>query len=160
MGLEGWWLEGWWLGYATVIARYLRRVLDIRFSKCSGVGWLRLTQPLDIRHPWLRSRSRQRRVAELLGLCRTLRKSNIRHKSQIPGYRRGISYFYALPQAAHLSIMIIYHYAYLLENPIETNLLPIISIIELYSHTFQLQIFVYPILSSSRLPHSLIDTNN
>ena len=77
----------------------------------------------------------------------------------MPGYRRGISYFYALPQATHLSIMIIYHYAYLLENPIETNLLPIISIIELYSHTFQLQIFVYPILSSSELPQSLIDTN-
>ena len=108
MGLEGWWLEGWWLGYATVIARYLRRVLDIRFSKCSDVSGLGLTQPLCIRHPWLKLRSRQRPVAELLGLCRTLRKSNIRHKSQMPGYRRGISYFYALPQVADLSTMLIY----------------------------------------------------
>ena len=67
-------LEGWWLGYATAIARYLRRVLDIRFSKCSDVGGLGLTQPLNIRHPWLRFRSRQRPVAELLGNVQNIKK--------------------------------------------------------------------------------------
>ena len=36
-----------------------------------------------IRHPWLRSRSWQRRVAKLLVMYRTLRKSNILHKTQI-----------------------------------------------------------------------------
>ena len=53
---------------------YLFRVTNIRFSKCSdgsgGIG----TQPLDIRHPWLRSRSRQRPVAELLGSGQSIKE--------------------------------------------------------------------------------------
>ena len=57
----------------------LFRVTNIRFSKCSGLGVLCLTQTRDIRHPWLRSRSRQRPVAVLLTVYRTLRKSNILH---------------------------------------------------------------------------------
>ena len=44
----------------------LFRVTNIRFSKCSDVGFGNLTQPFEIRHPWLSSHSRQRPVAELL----------------------------------------------------------------------------------------------
>ena len=44
----------------------LFRVTNVRFSKCSGVGVGFSTQARDIRHPWLRFRSRQRPVAELL----------------------------------------------------------------------------------------------
>ena len=53
---------------------FLFRVTDITFSKCSdgdfGVG----TQALNIRHPWLRFRSRQRPVAELLGNVQNIKK--------------------------------------------------------------------------------------
>ena len=52
----------------------LGRVPDVRFSKCSGLCDGGLTQPLDIRHPWLRSRSRQRPVAELLGNVQSIKK--------------------------------------------------------------------------------------
>ena len=50
------------------------RVTDITFSKCSDLGVGELTQTLDIRHPWLRSRSRQRPVAELLGNVQNIKK--------------------------------------------------------------------------------------
>lgn len=60
-----------------------------------------MTQPLDIRHPWLKSRSRQRRVAELLVVHRTLRKSNALHKSHFPAYPCAISHIYvSLPTCA------------------------------------------------------------
>ena len=49
------------------IASFLFRVTNIRFSKCSDSGGGRGTQSHDIRHPWLKSCSRQRPVAELLG---------------------------------------------------------------------------------------------
>ena len=71
-----WGCEGYWAG----IIKFLWRVSDIIFSKCSNIGLLCLTQSFDIRHPWLRSHSLQRPVAELLGAYRTLRKSNILHK--------------------------------------------------------------------------------
>ena len=60
----------------------LFRVTNVRFSKRSDSAGGALTQPFEptkpatgsfcwthrrIRHPWLRSRSRQRPVAELLG---------------------------------------------------------------------------------------------
>ena len=59
----------------------LFRVTNVRFSKCSDISIGFSTQPLEptkpatgsfcwthrrIRHPWLKSRSRQRPVAELL----------------------------------------------------------------------------------------------
>ena len=61
--------KGWrlWIGYRAEGIGNLCRVTAVRFSKCSSVIGLCLTQPLDIRHPWLRSRSRQRPVAESLG---------------------------------------------------------------------------------------------
>ena len=52
--------------YCADIFLYLFRVTNIRFSKCSDVGFGNLTQPFEIRHPWLSSHSRQRPVAELL----------------------------------------------------------------------------------------------
>ena len=68
-----------WKSHCTNICLLLFRVTNIRFSKCSGIGGLCLTQALEIRHPWLSSHSRQRPVAELLVTNRTLRKSNILH---------------------------------------------------------------------------------
>ena len=61
--------KGWrlWIGYRAEGIGNWCRVTAVRFSKCSSVIGLCLTQPLDIRHPWLRSRSRQRPVAESLG---------------------------------------------------------------------------------------------
>ena len=61
---KGW---RWGIGYRAEGIGNLCRVTAVRFSKCSNVIGLCLTQPLDIRHPWLRSRSRQRPVAESLG---------------------------------------------------------------------------------------------
>ena len=76
----------------------LFRVTNVRFSKRSDSAGGALTQPFEptksatgsfcwthrrIRHPWLRSRSRQRPVAELLGMRRTLRKTNILHSHKI-----------------------------------------------------------------------------
>ena len=57
----------------------LFRVTNIRFSKCSGVSFGVKTQPCGIRLPWLKPYSRQRPVAVLLTVYRTLRKSNILH---------------------------------------------------------------------------------
>ena len=57
------------LGYFAMIIDFFCRVTDIRFSKCSDGGIGNLTQPLDIRHPWLKSRFRQRPVAESLVKC-------------------------------------------------------------------------------------------
>ena len=94
----------------------MRRVSGIRFSKCSDFSYGILTQSLEptktatgsfcwthwrIRHPWLRSRSRQRRVAELLVMNRTLRKSNTLHKSHFFTYPCAISLIYvSLPTCA------------------------------------------------------------
>ena len=61
-------------GYGDRGGWILGQVPDVRFSKCSGLGDECLTQPLDIRHPWLRSRSRQRPVAELLGNVQSIKK--------------------------------------------------------------------------------------
>ena len=44
----------------------LFRVTNVRFPKCSDISIGFSTQARDIRHPWLKSRSRQRPVAELL----------------------------------------------------------------------------------------------
>ncbi len=66
--------EGVVKGYGGRGGWILGRVPDVRFSKCSGLGYGGLTQPLDIRHPWLRSRSRQRPVAELLGNVQSIKK--------------------------------------------------------------------------------------
>ena len=76
-------------GYGGRGGWILGRVPDVRFSKCSGLGDGGLTQPLEptkpatgsfcwphwrIHHPWLKSRSRQRPVAELLGNVQSIKK--------------------------------------------------------------------------------------
>ena len=50
------------------------RVPNIRFSKCSDESDEKVTQPLNIRHPWLRSRSRQRPVVVLLVCVQNIKK--------------------------------------------------------------------------------------
>ncbi|MDY2912590.1 MAG: hypothetical protein SOT58_11170, partial [Agathobacter sp.] len=61
-------------GIFSQYSDFLWRVSGVRFSKCSDLGGLSLTQPLEIRHPWLSSRSRQRPVAELLGSVQNIKK--------------------------------------------------------------------------------------
>ena len=63
-----------WMTYRSGRGNYLFRVPNIRFSNCSDGSFGCLTQVRDIRHPWLKSRSRQRPVAELLGFVQNIKK--------------------------------------------------------------------------------------
>ena len=90
------------------------------------------------RHPWLGSRSRQHRVAELLVMCRTLRKSNILHTSLAIGYR--ISIFLS-PRCNFLSrIQLNMPLAYSLDAR---------NCFQVYLHCFH--IFIYCIIAYSFL---------
>ena len=86
-------------GYHAETVRNLCRVTDIIFSKCSNIGVLKLTQPFDRQNlPLAAFAGRIGAFAihgsslalgnVLLPSCwetyRTLRKSNILHKAQIP----------------------------------------------------------------------------
>ena len=124
--------------YRDTITDCLCLVTDIIFSKCSGLCIDNLTQPLDTRHPWLGSRSRQHRVAELLVMCRTLRKSNILHTSLAIGY--SISIFLS-PRCNFLSrIQLNMPLAYSLDAR---------NCFQVYLHCFH--IFIYCIIAYSFL---------
>lgn len=76
---------------------------NTRFSKHFDISGLSVTQPELIRHPWLSSSFRWRRVSELLGceqsakknyvfsqiVRKTLRDSNFLSKCMMPLFRRG-----------------------------------------------------------------------
>ena len=77
-----------------------------------------MTQTRDIRHPWLRSRSRQRPVAVLLIVYRTLRKSNILH-SHKPVYIFAPHAIFVVSTFWHLGLqdfyVVIFVFIFLLE---------------------------------------------
>ena len=117
----------------------MRRVSGIRFSKCSDFSYGILTQSLEptktatgsfcwthwrIRHPWLKSHSRQHRVAELLVMNRTLRKSNTLHKSHFFTYPCAISLIYiSLPTCVSCGECVILSARFVLQASIHHSLL-------------------------------------
>ena len=77
-----------------------------------------------IRHPWLKSHSRQHRVAELLVMNRTLRKSNTLHKSHFFTYPCAISLIYiSLPTCVSCGECVILSARFVLQASIHHSLL-------------------------------------